>query len=84
MATGADPPESPGDYTAIGRSGSQLCAISWGGKVATSRNDGGRWSYAGLAPVGFETCAQFVGSRTLLIGGSIGMVIRDSIAAPLP
>jgi photosystem II stability/assembly factor-like uncharacterized protein len=81
---GPDLPKAVGDYLDIARSGSRLCAVTWSGAVATSTDDGATWSRAGAVPIGLMACAAFVGSHTLLVGGSSGLLTRDLSAAPLP
>jgi photosystem II stability/assembly factor-like uncharacterized protein len=79
----ADLPRSLGLCSSVARSGSQLCAADWSGGLATSTDDGTTWSYAGSTPAGLEACAEFIGGHTLLVGGSLGVLTRDLIAAPL-
>ena len=68
--------------TDIARSGSLLCAIGEDGTVLTSANDGATWSSdADLR--GLVSCAAFAGNRTLLVGGSAGILTRDLRKAPL-
>jgi photosystem II stability/assembly factor-like uncharacterized protein len=71
-------------YDSIARSGSLLCAVGLFGSVATSRDDGAIWSYDGM-PAGYGlSSVQFVGSDTLMIGGSLGILTRNLTTAPLP
>ncbi len=77
---GADLPND--QYGSITRSGSLLCAVGHG--VVTSRDDGATWSYDGAPSGGGLTSVQFVGSDTLMIGGSLGILTRNLTTAPLP
>ncbi len=81
---GADLPISDSNVS-IARSGSLLCAVcAVGPGVATSRDDGATWSYDGAPTGGGLTSVQFVGSDTLMIGGSLGIMTRNLTTAPLP
>jgi photosystem II stability/assembly factor-like uncharacterized protein len=79
---GADLPQPFGDYVDVARSGSLLCAIDWGGDLATSANDGASWSFDNQLK-GVVSCAQFVGDHRLLVGGGAGILARDLSATPL-
>ena len=72
------------DYSAIARSGSLLCAVDAEGGVATSRDDAATWSDLGVPMGGALNSVQFVGNDELMIGGSLGVMTRNLVAAPLP
>ena len=71
-------------YVSVALSGAQLCAVSQGGDVATSRDDAATWSNEGVVMGPFMTSVQFVGTDTLMIGGVWGVMTRNLTTAPLP
>jgi photosystem II stability/assembly factor-like uncharacterized protein len=77
-------PEGAGGYVEVARSGSQLCAVSAYGGVATSSDDGATWSNEGIVMGPTMRSVQFVGADELMISGDLGVMTRDLTTAPLP
>jgi photosystem II stability/assembly factor-like uncharacterized protein len=77
-------PNGARDYIELARSGSQLCAVSVLGDVATSSDDGATWSNEGLVMGPTMSSVQFAGADELMISGSFGVMTRDLATAPLP
>jgi len=71
-------------YVAVARSGSELCAVSAYGGVATTTDDGATWVNEGVVMGPMMTSVQFVGSDGLMIGGDQGVMTRDLKSTPLP
>ena len=73
-----------GPYISLARSGAQLCTVSANGAVATSTDGGATWSNEGVVMGVSMRSVQFAGDNELLISGSLGVMVRDLTAAPLP
>jgi photosystem II stability/assembly factor-like uncharacterized protein len=73
-----------GFYLSLAGFTAQLCAVSSYGVVATSSDGGATWVNEGVVMGPSMRSVQFVNGDQLMISGSLGVMTRDLVAAPLP